>query len=171
MKQEKQPVAAVQTAILLSFNTPAETMNVKRHATDAEKVKDSAAAKAYAELKSVPLLVTFRFQGVDAEAFCGDLALRGLRLEAQAAWREDHDDLHTWLQSHPKVTHEKVERYALTVDVAELMARPAKVRGERKPTTAGTAKQIEKLGADQFAADLEKANPELYAKLKALMMK
>ena len=80
----------------------------------------------------------FVFENVDLQAFVTGIAMRGLRLAAQADWRAEHegDELHSWLKAQPKETHDGVEYHRVDVNVAELMVERKRAPKAAKVVTA-----------------------------------
>lgn len=136
----------------INFTTSACLMAIKRHrfAKDANG-KHTETDEQYAAVQEVNVAAYFVFENVDLQAFVTGIAMRGLRLAAQAEWRAEHegDELHSWLKSMPTETHEGVEYHRVDVNVAELMAERKR---ERKPKAQPTG--------DSVFADMSKLSPE-----------
>lgn len=141
--------------MLINFTTPANLMAIKRHRLpkNADGTQRET-AEAYAKIPEINVAAYFEFKDVPMADFINGVAMRGLRLAAQAEWRAEHegDELHEWLKAQPKETHEGVEYYRVTVDVQALMA-----ERKRKPKA---------ITAESVMADIGKLAPE--AALKAL---
>lgn len=138
--------------MLINFTTPANLMAIKRHRLPKNaEGQHTETAEAYAKVPEVNVAAYFEFKDVPLADFINGIAMRGLRLAAQADWRAEHegDELHSWLKSQPKETHEGIEYHRVNVNVAELMAERKR---ERKPKAQPTGDSV-------FAA-MSKLSPE-----------
>lgn len=144
--------------MLINFTTPANLMAIKRHRLpkNADGTQRET-AEQYAAIPEINVAAYFEFKDVPLADFINGVAMRGLRLAAQAEWRAEHegDELHEWLKAQPKETHEGVEYHVVNVDIQALMAER---RVSRKPKAQPTAESV--------MADIGKLAPD--AALKAL---
>lgn len=165
--------------MLINFTTPANLMAIKRHRLPKVKAtvpethlkEDGTEYKTgkmietmleqetqaqYAAIPEINVAAYFDFKDIPLADFVNGIAMRGLRLAAQAEWRAEHegDELAQWLKAQPKETHEGVEYHIVNVDVQSLMAER---RVARKPKA---------ITPDSVMADISRLAPE--AALKAL---
>ena len=156
----------------INFTTPACLMAIKRHrfAKDANG-KHTETDEQYAAVQEVNVAAYFVFENVDLQAFVTGIAMRGLRLAAQAEWRAEHegDELHKWLKSMPTETHDGVEYHRVDVNVAELMAeRKRAPKAAKVPTAHSVMADISKLSQDDALKALnalKESNPMFAAML------
>jgi len=103
--------------------------------------------------------------------FVNGIAMRGLRLAAQAEWRAEHEDdeLHLWLKAQPKEVHKGVEYHRVNVNVAELMTERRVARKPKAITADSVFADISKLSQDDALKALnalKESNPMFAAMLK-----
>lgn len=156
--------------MLINFTTPANLMAIKRHRLpkNADGTQRET-AEAYAKIPEINVAAYFEFKDVPLAEFVNGIAMRGLRLAAQAEWRAEHDgdELHLWLKSLPKEVHKGVEYHRVDVNVTELMA-----ERKRKPkaiTADSVFADISKLSQDdalKALSALKESNPMFAAMLK-----
>lgn len=159
--------------MLINFTTPANLMAIKRHRLpkNADGTQRET-AEAYAKIPEINVAAYFEFKDVPLAEFVNGIAMRGLRLAAQAEWRAEHDgdELHSWLKSLPKEVHKGVEYHRVNVNVTELMAE--RKREPRKPkaiTADSVFADISKLSQDdalKALSALKESNPMFAAMLK-----
>lgn len=123
----------------INFTTPANLMSIKRHRMPKNADgQHTETAEQYAAIPEVNVAAYFEFKDVPLAEFVNGIAMRGLRLAAQADWRAEHegDELHSWLKAQPRETHEGIEYHRVTVDVQALMTERKRAPKAAKVVTA-----------------------------------